>query len=128
MDGDDAPDDPVRVPAPANSSRRAGAGSAFTLQAVLSGYPAHPAIAVRAAGAGYEMAITRPKPATVENFVQGAPDGQPARFTRGHKAQITLTIDPKLLDRMDAAAGTMGQSRAALINRFIFEGLERVER
>ena len=53
-----------------------------------------------------------------------APDGEKAseprkaggRFKRGHKDQITLTIDEDLLDRVDVTAGRMGVSRAVLVS------------
>jgi predicted transcriptional regulator len=45
---------------------------------------------------------------------------------RGRKEQITLTIAPELLAKVDALASRMGQSRAALINRAIYELAERV--
>jgi hypothetical protein len=46
---------------------------------------------------------------------------------RGKKEQITLTIAPELLAKVDALASRMGQSRAALINRAIYELAERVQ-
>jgi len=53
--------------------------------------------------------------AAADAFVGGAPDAKPVRPLRGNKAQITLTIDPDLLDQLDAAAKRMRLSRAALI-------------
>ena len=47
-------------------------------------------------------------------------------FIRGRKEQITLTIAPDLLAKVDEIATRMGQSRAALINRAIYELAERV--
>ncbi|MDE2268567.1 MAG: CopG family transcriptional regulator, partial [Betaproteobacteria bacterium] len=43
----------------------------------------------------------------------------------GHKRQITLTIAPELLARVDALAGQIGQSRAAVINLAIRQAVER---
>ena len=67
------------------------------------------------------MAITKPKPKTVDEFVDAAPDA-PARkgVKRGKKEQITLTLAPEMLLRVDALAKRMGQSRAAVINLAIF--------
>lgn len=72
------------------------------------------------------MAITRPvKPKTVEAFISGAPDA-PARkgVIKGKKEQITLTLAPEMLVKVDALAQRMGQSRAAVINLAIFRLLE----
>ena len=47
------------------------------------------------------MAITKrgePKPSHETAFIAGAGDAKPARFIRGKKAQITLSISPELLD------------------------------
>jgi hypothetical protein len=63
------------------------------------------------------------KPA--EAFISSAPDAR-RKVMRGRKEQITLTIAPELLAKVDALAGRMGQSRAALINRAIYELAERV--
>jgi predicted transcriptional regulator len=43
----------------------------------------------------------------------------------GNKRQVSLTIDPALLDRVDAMATQIGQSRAAVINLAILQALER---
>jgi hypothetical protein len=64
------------------------------------------------------------KPA--EAFIGSAPDARRKGVIRGRKEQITLTIAPELLAKVDALAGRMGQSRAALINRAIYELAERV--
>ena len=71
------------------------------------------------------MAITRPaKPKTTESFISGAPDARPAGVRRGTKQQITLTIAPDLLAKVDEMAERMGQSRAALINLAIYRAVE----
>jgi hypothetical protein len=62
----------------------------------------------------------------VEAFIGNAPDARRKGVIRGKKEQITLTIAPELLAKVDAIASRMGQSRAALINRAIFELAERV--
>jgi hypothetical protein len=71
------------------------------------------------------MAITKPKPKTPDEFVAGAPDA-PARkgVRRGKKEQITLTLSPEMLVKVDGLARRMGQSRAAVINLAIFRLIE----
>jgi hypothetical protein len=69
-------------------------------------------------------ARNRIKPA--EAFIGRAPDAPRKGVVRGRKEQITLTIAPELLAKVDALASRMGQSRAALINRAIYELAERV--
>lgn len=59
------------------------------------------------------------------SFVEAAPDARITRWQRGNKTQITLSITPDLLARIDTLADSMGQSRAALINLAIFEMAER---
>ena len=75
------------------------------------------------------MAITRPKPqpapADAEAFISAAPDAPTRKGVRkGHKVQISLTIAPQLLERVDALAAEIGQSRAALINLAIHRAVE----
>lgn len=72
------------------------------------------------------MAITKPvKPKTTDSFISGAPDAKPAGgVRRGTKQQITLTIAPDLLAKVDEMAERMGQSRAALINLAIYRAVE----
>jgi hypothetical protein len=62
----------------------------------------------------------------VDAFIGSAPDGGRKGVIRGRKEQITLTIAPDLLAKVDELASRMGQSRAALINRAIYELAERV--
>jgi hypothetical protein len=59
-------------------------------------------------------------------FISNAPDAQRKGVIRGRREQITLTITPDLLAKVDEIASKMGQSRAALINRAIYELAERV--
>jgi hypothetical protein len=71
------------------------------------------------------MAITRPaRPKSTEDFISGAPDAAASKVrkgvTRGKKEQITLTIAPDMLTKVDTLAERMGQSRAAVINMAIF--------
>lgn len=43
---------------------------------------------------------------------------------KGNKRQISLTITPELLERVDQMARRLGQSRAAVINMAIYNLLE----
>ena len=83
------------------------------------------------------MSIQRkPKTATAtaaqDAFIQGAPDASKAEpaaayekgIPKGHKRQITLTISPELLRKVDEVAKRTGQARAAVINMAIFRALE----
>lgn len=78
------------------------------------------------------MAITRPKPKTVDSspdadaFISGAPDGGvvPKGVKKGNKQQISLTINPALLVKVDEMAAELGQSRAAIINMAIYRMVE----
>jgi len=70
------------------------------------------------------MAITKPVAKTPDAFIGAAPDAPRRGVIRGRKEQITLTISPELLARVDRMAKRMGQSRAALINLFIYRGVE----
>jgi hypothetical protein len=74
------------------------------------------------------MAITKPvRLKTPESFISGAPDAPPQSkgVRRGTKQQITLTIAPELLAKVDEMAERMGQSRAALINLAIYRTIEQ---
>jgi hypothetical protein len=62
----------------------------------------------------------------VDTFIGKAPDTARKGVIRGRKEQITLTIAPELLMNVDEIANRMGQSRAGLINRAIYELAERV--
>ena len=55
----------------------------------------------------------------LEKFINSAPDAkQPVKkgVVKGKKQQITITMDPELIERIDEAAAENGQSRAAFIN------------
>ena len=71
------------------------------------------------------MAITRPKAPSADAFVQRAPDAARKGVRKGRKEQITLTITPDLLAKVDDYAARRGQSRAAMINMAIFEFVSR---
>lgn len=82
------------------------------------------------------MTITRPKPklpvqdavqeAAATDFIAGAPDsGTKAKgVKKGNKQQISLTITPALLTKVDELADKLGQSRAAVINMAIYRAVE----
>jgi hypothetical protein len=88
------------------------------------------------------MAIQRkPKPlapassaAAEDAFIAGAPDAVPAPVVapavyekgvpKGNKRQITLTIAPELLRKVDEVAHRTGQARAAIINMAVYHALE----
>lgn len=88
------------------------------------------------------MAITRPSKkieaqAAVDDFINAAPDAsaatapaEPARkgVKKGKREQISLTIPPALLDRLDAVAARLAQSRAGFINLAIVRAIEQEER
>lgn len=64
-----------------------------------------------------------PGPATkseaVDKFINSAPDARQSvkkGVAKGKKQQITITMDPELIERIDQAAAENGQSRAAFIN------------
>jgi hypothetical protein len=86
-----------------------------------------------------KMAIQRrPKTTSTEQvaaqdaFVAGAPDSGPSAppatyekgVPKGNKRQITLTIAPELLRRVDEVAKRSGQARAAVINMAVYRALE----
>ena len=79
------------------------------------------------------MAIIKPKakPAAqadkADAFIAAAPDAAPAArgVRKGSKQQISLTIAPQLLARVDELAARLGQSRAAVINLAIVQAVER---
>jgi len=86
------------------------------------------------------MTITIPKkktataPATLDQaaadaFISGAPDSAASApkargVKRGNKQQISLTIAPGLLLKVDELAEQLGQSRAAVINLAIHRAVE----
>lgn len=82
------------------------------------------------------MAIVKPprksseltENSVAETFINSAPDGKntrPRGVIKGRRQQITLTIDPEILDRLDIKAVEDGVSRAALINIAIRQLLNR---
>ena len=82
------------------------------------------------------MAITKPSnkknqnTVIAEEFINAAPDGQPQRkgVKKGKREQISLTIPPALLDRLDAVANRLALSRAGMINLAIVRAIEQEEK
>ena len=75
------------------------------------------------------MAITKRSAKLAPNaddFITGAPDGtaKVAGVKKGNKRQISLTITPELLAKVDQMAAELGQSRAGLINMAIHRTVE----
>lgn len=83
------------------------------------------------------MAITLPKSkpstatkaadsAAADAFISGAPDSaaKVRGVKKGNRQQISLTIKPELLDKVDELAAELGQSRAAVINMAIYRAVE----
>ena len=79
------------------------------------------------------MSITRPKQkpaapagAAVDAFISGAPDAEPKPrgVRKGNRQQISLTIAPSLLEKVDELAAEIGQSHAAVINVAIYRAVE----
>jgi hypothetical protein len=75
--------------------------------------------------AAFERAVSKapdykPDPVSVAAPVPIKEKGVPM----GNKRQITLTISPDLLRRVDEVATKTGQARAALINMAIYRALE----
>ena len=78
------------------------------------------------------MTITKAKPKTTHqeiataDFIAGAPDSgtKTKGVKKGNKQQISLTMSPALLAKVDALAEKMGQSRAAVINMAVYRAVE----
>jgi hypothetical protein len=71
------------------------------------------------------MPINRQAPTpAAEAFIGKAEGGKP-RWQRGNRTQITLSIAPRLLERLDAVARERETSRAALIALWLREKLDQ---
>lgn len=70
------------------------------------------------------MAITIPKKKQ-DDFIAAAPDAKAKSATKKKKQQISLTIAPALLEKIDELANELGQSRAAVINLAIYRAVEK---
>ena len=65
--------------------------------------------------------------AAADAFISGAPDSAAPKVRgvkKGNKQQISLTIAPALLAKIDELADQLGQSRAAVINMAIYRAVE----
>jgi hypothetical protein len=71
------------------------------------------------------MAITKQRTNNIDDFIKAAPDAKRKGVKKGKREQISLTIEPGLLDKIDEFAAQRGQSRAAMINLAIFEFLQK---
>ena len=75
------------------------------------------------------MAITKPLRRTEEDFISNAPDAKnslPIKGVRkGNKQQISLTIKPDLLEKIDHLSDELGLSRAALINLAVSRAIDQ---
>lgn len=80
------------------------------------------------------MSIQRKPKATeakADKFIAGAPDASVVAaesynkgIRKGNKRQISLTIAPDLLRKVDEVARKTGQGRASIINMAIYRALE----
>jgi hypothetical protein len=82
------------------------------------------------------MTITKPPKPKAEDqskekssveFIENAPDAKHKAkgVPKGKKQQISLTIAPVLLEKIDVLANELGQSRAAVINLAIYRAVEK---
>lgn len=76
------------------------------------------------------MAIKMPAAKRVENFIAAAPDATASSarkgVTRGRREQITHTLPPELLAKIDAQANSRGMTRAGFINFAISRALDEL--
>lgn len=68
-----------------------------------------------------KKAKTTPPPKDIDTFIQAAPDAatKGPGVKKGNKVQISLTIDPAQLQRVDDMANELTMGRAGLINMAI---------
>ena len=69
------------------------------------------------------MPISKPAVQSVQAVIEGGDDAKRARWQRGAKTQITFSVDPDLLDQIDAAARRRHINRAALLSMWAVEKL-----
>lgn len=70
------------------------------------------------------------QPQLADSFIQGAPDSPKPTgrgIVKGKKEQVSVILDPRLLDRVDAAADAMGLSRSAYISMALSKELKNSE-
>lgn len=77
------------------------------------------------------MAIIKASRAAVQAFVDGAAEAKTAAppksrkgVRRGNREQITLTLPPEVIDRIDRRANHLGISRAAYLVQAAVRALE----
>ena len=70
------------------------------------------------------MQITKPAPKPSSGVLAKPAARERRGVMRGNREQITLTLPPETLDRIERLARRAGMTRAALINLFIHRGLE----
>lgn len=77
------------------------------------------------------MAIIQPSRAAVQAFVEGAKEGKAKPIVRerkgvirGKREQITITLPPELIDRIDQRATRLGISRAAYLVQAVSRALD----
>ena len=73
---------------------------------------------------GHTMIRQKPR---IDEFIGGAPDAEAETVIPGRrraKTQITVTIDPDLIARIDNLARRMGQTRSAMVSLLAFEALQ----
>lgn len=65
--------------------------------------------------------VEKPAAKDIDAFIQSAPDAavKGPGVKKGNKVQISLTIDPAQLQRVDDMAGELSMGRAGLINMAI---------
>lgn len=73
------------------------------------------------------MTIAKPKALSPDSFVAAAPDAKSTRWQRGTRTQITLSIAPELLDRVDEVAQRKHLSRAALMTTVLNDWLDAMD-
>ena len=79
------------------------------------------------------MAIKMPKSSAAEKFIAAAPDAAGVvtirkGVPRGKREQITHTLPPELLAKIDAQAQSRGMTRAGFINYAISRALDDLGR
>jgi metal-responsive CopG/Arc/MetJ family transcriptional regulator len=57
-----------------------------------------------------------------------SPDAKPARWQRGNRTQITISLAPELLDQLDQVANRKHLNRSAMLTVLIGDALARDER
>lgn len=74
------------------------------------------------------MAIKMPTAKGVDQFIAAAPDaGTKPVVTRGRREQITHTLPPELLAKIDSQANSRGMTRAGFINFAISRALDDLQ-